>query len=385
MEEIEKLKKYIYLPKRINFNTFGYIFFSMRFLISSVLAFTSIAFAVNAQEVNLELSKKDTTTEYYKDVSDQLLVKVFTSASFLKLGITNIEQKKNIQLEPTGNVNLGGAFNYKWLGLGATIGLPSNQAEVDKKGKTTRLDLMLNVYNKRFLIDAYYQNYKGYHLNNAASVANWKSDTLPQFNDLKMNAFIVSGLYIFNYKKFSIKSAFTKNAIQLKSAGSLLAGVFYNLDAADNPNGFLDHDSISFELKKQFPFASYTSSSYGASIGYSYNFVFSKHWYANATLSIGVGVNQFSADTVAFTDSLETILSTTGSININKTASQVIFRGSFGYEKNNWIVGLNYIGNIRGIKVENYQLNPSSSNVRLFVAYRFNKLSTKNKSKPEKG
>ncbi|PKP49618.1 MAG: hypothetical protein CVT95_03235 [Bacteroidetes bacterium HGW-Bacteroidetes-12] len=323
-----------------------------------LITLTIVFFKLNAQEVSIDTSKNDTIKkEYYIDVSDQLLIKVFASTSFLRQGITNTISKNKIELAPLGIVNVGAAFNHKWLGVGATLGLPSNDLEIAKKGKTTRLDLMLNIYNKRFVIDGFYQNYKGYHLANAKNVAEWKSDTLPQFGNFRQEALTISGLYIVNHERFSVKSAFVKNAIQLKSAGSIVAGFFFNYDAARNSSGFLDNDSIKTELKMDFPFTAYSAATLGSSVGYSYNFVFSKYWYANATLSFGFGMNQFNADTLGYSDSTQTIISS-GSKSKTLIGTQLLFRASFGYERNNMIIGINYIGNMRGVTVDNYQFNP---------------------------
>ncbi|MBE7443538.1 MAG: DUF4421 family protein [Flavobacteriales bacterium] len=325
---------------------------------------------LNAQYLNVDKPKKDTVIDYYLDVSNQLLVKLFTSRSYLQLEITNKESNDKIAINPLGILNIGGSFNYKWIGIGVFLGLPSNEIEVSKKGKTSRLDLVLNVYNKRFLIDGFYQTYKGYHLANALTVAEWKSDTLPQFSDFRQKTLNITGFYIFNHNKFSLKSAFVRNVIQLKSAGSLIAGVFFNYDAANNSSGFLDNDSIKVDLKNKFPFTAFSSITLGFSFGYSYNFVFSKCWYANVTAAAGFGINQFNADTLYF-DSLS-ILSN-GSINKTNIGSIVLLRASVGYEKNNFIVGLNYIGNSRTINYNNYMIKPFSGNFRLFVAKRFGK------------
>jgi RHS repeat-associated protein len=296
---------------------------------------------LNAQYLNVDKPKKDTVIDYYLDVSNQLLVKLFTSRSYLQLEITNKESNDKIAINPLGILNIGGSFNYKWIGIGVFLGLPSNEIEVSKKGKTSRLDLVLNVYNKRFLIDGFYQTYKGYHLANALTVAEWKSDTLPQFSDFRQKTLNITGFYIFNHNKFSLKSAFVRNVIQLKSAGSLIAGVFFNYDAANNSSGFLDNDSIKVDLKNKFPFTAFSSITLGFSFGYSYNFVFSKCWYANVTAAAGFGINQFNADTLYF-DSLS-ILSN-GSINKTNIGSIVLLRASVGYEKIEYRDGA---GNVR--------------------------------------
>ena len=82
------------------------------------LILTLVFFKLDAQELSIDTSKKDTIKkEYYIDMSDQLLVKVFASTSFLKLGINNKISQNKIEMAPLGMVNVGAAFNHKWLVL----------------------------------------------------------------------------------------------------------------------------------------------------------------------------------------------------------------------------------------------------------------------------
>ena len=61
---------------------------------------------------------------------------------------------------------MGFGFNYKWLGLGIAFGLPAPAQDIEKYGKTTRFDFQLNIYSKKFVIDAFAQEYKGFHIKN---------------------------------------------------------------------------------------------------------------------------------------------------------------------------------------------------------------------------
>ncbi|MBW6482612.1 MAG: hypothetical protein K0B10_06085 [Vicingaceae bacterium] len=49
------------------------------------------------------------------------------------------------------------------------------------------------------------------------------------------------------------------------------------------------------------------------------------------------------------------------------------------------IIGFNYIGNMRGVTVDNYQFNPFSANFRFFVAKRFGKFGSKKEKKIDDG
>ena len=119
-------------------------------------------------------------------------------------------------------MDLGLAFNYKWFGLGVSYALPSGAHSDSIKGKTTKFDLQLNIYNKKFVVDALYQKYKGFYLANPEAFSNWDSTNIfPQLPDMKNHSFGASAYYILNHKKFSYRAAYVRNAVQNKSAGSL--------------------------------------------------------------------------------------------------------------------------------------------------------------------
>lgn len=148
--------------------------------------------------------------------------------------------------------------------------------------KTKAIDLQIRKYAKSFVIDAFFQKYKGFYTDN---YVNGKLLDLSakevSYPDLKVLIIGVFGQYIFNNDKFSYQAAFNRNDIQLKSAGSLLVGgSLYYLD--------LDSDkeitkNISRLIDRQF----------GVNVGYAYNFVMGKkkNWLANLSVSGGLNFN----------------------------------------------------------------------------------------------
>lgn len=107
---------------------------------------------------------------------------------------------------------------------------------------------------------------------------------------MKQVAVGATSFYIFNHKRFSYSAPYVRNSNQLKSAGSLLGGVFFNLDAAGSNGGFVPFDSLLITARDSFPIYAYSSASYGVSFGYSYILVISPSFFINLTLMPGVGV-----------------------------------------------------------------------------------------------
>lgn len=76
---------------------------------------------------NLEQENESDSVVYYKDLSNQLLVKIGINSSFSNLTIKNTHDNRELIIKPLGQVSLAAAVNYKWFGLGVGIGLPPNQ------------------------------------------------------------------------------------------------------------------------------------------------------------------------------------------------------------------------------------------------------------------
>ena len=112
-------------------------------------------------EIDVSNVNSSNTNNCYDDYSDQLLIKVMSVVKSNDLEIINKNNKKSIVLKPYGMSSLGFGFNYKWLGLGIGFGLPASPEDEKIYGKTQRFDFQLNVYSKKFVVDAFAPNQLG--------------------------------------------------------------------------------------------------------------------------------------------------------------------------------------------------------------------------------
>lgn len=308
------------------------------------------------------------TSQYYTDYSDELLLKFGTVVKSNKLEIINTNDKQSAKFAPAGITSLGGGVNYKWLGLSISFGLPSKPEDDEKYGKTQRFDAQLNIYSKKFGIDVIVQNYNGFYLENPEALTTWEEDYQPQLPRMQSLSVGAGGYYFFNNKKFSYKAAYVRNTIQNKSAGSLLLGGFYSLDYAGFEEGAYDEDTIvSFipktlpqEVSDSFDIKAFRSYTYGISFGYTYTLVFLKKCFINLSLAPGIGAKSL----VVYNSQGE---NTTKS----GVATRITVRSSFGYDNKHFIVGLTSYVRTANINFENYDIKPSTSNVRFFIAKRF--------------
>jgi len=297
-----------------------------------------------------------------------LLLKFGTVVKANKLEIRNTNSGQSAQFSPAGITNLGGGFNYKWLGLSLSFGLPSSAESDYKYGKTNRFDAQLNIYSKKFGVDVIFQNYSGFHLENPEELTTWNEDYQPQLPAMQSASVGFGGYYFFNHEKFSYKAAYVRNTIQNKSAGSFLLGGFYSLDYAGFEEGAFEADTIVSFIPKELPkevidsfnVKAFVSHTYGISLGYTYTLVFLKKCFINLSLAPGFGAKSLKLHNSRGENSSK-----------SGVVSRITVRSSIGYDNKHFLFGFTSYMRTANITFENYEIKPSTSSVRLFIAKRF--------------
>jgi len=149
---------------------------------------------------------------------------------------------------------------YRGIGVGVAV----NPAKW--KGVYKDYEFNLNYYSNRLSLDASYQ----------------RSSTLSgdierngmqrlESGDVNMNVLNLAGYYTFNHRRFSFPAAFTQSYIQLRSAGSWLAGFSYQGGSIETS------DDLKTKNPKAPEVRIYTGH-VGIGGGYGYNFVLGKKW-----------------------------------------------------------------------------------------------------------
>lgn len=149
---------------------------------------------------------------------------------------------------------------YRGIGVGIAV----NPAKW--KGIYKDYEFNLNYYSNRLSLDASYQR-------SSTLSGDIERNGMQRLEngDVNMNVLNLAGYYTFNHRRFSFPAAFTQSYIQLRSAGSWLAGFSYQ-------GGSI---KTSDDLKTKNPNAPevriYTGH-VGIGGGYGYNFVLGKKW-----------------------------------------------------------------------------------------------------------
>lgn len=308
--------------------------------------------------VNEDQAVVDSTEVYYEDLTDLLSLRLFTHTKSSTLELIHPPDGRII-LKPNGNTGLGLGFNYKFIGLAFSYGLPASHANIEKYGKTNDFDFQVSVFSKRIGFDGYLQGYRGYYMANPNDHVDWEEDYYPQVSDLKIFSYGANAFYMFNSKNFSYKAAYKRTVVQKKSAGSLSAGLFYYQDLARSDKGFVPSE-ISDSVWSGFDLTQFNALSFGISIGYQYTFVIKENLFVSLQATPGLGYRRISGSTAE------------GGLGIvNQLAGQIQARFAIGYEFKHFYLGAMGSTILRSFNYKSYEVDLGTEQFRFMIGKRF--------------
>lgn len=295
-----------------------------RILILLVIFFSLIHCRVHAGSLQPEPdSLRGIDSAYIADYKNLLTARLFLlyqDASF----VLSPQTSKEIVYTPNVSGRIGIAGFYKWFGLGLSLGNSVFRRSANRYGNTSVLDLRVNAYGRVLAGEFYVQNLKGFYIRNLKD----PDGNFYKIPDMRIFSVGITGYWIYNHDRFSIRSAFIQNERQKKSAGSfIIRGTFLYYDLSSG-SGILPAGLItSYSINNQFFIREGEFWSYGLAPGYSYSLIFLKNFYLNAGVFPGVLLQhyQYQAQQSYYT-----------SADFTFTLS---WRAAIGYNTDSWYVG----------------------------------------------
>ena len=172
--------------------------------------------------------------------------------------VNDIYSKADLETSHKTTISIAGSYR------GISLGIAINPAKIS--GAYKDYEFNLNFYSSRLSLDASYQR-------STTLTGDIERNGTHQLEngDLTMKVLNLAGYYTFNHRHFSFPAAFTQSYIQLRSAGSWLAGFSYQGGTikttdelqARNPNA---------------PDVRIDVGHFGIGGGYGYNLVLGKKW-----------------------------------------------------------------------------------------------------------
>ena len=314
-----------------------------------------------------ELSPVTFDSTYLADYTTLLTTRLFLLFQNAALLINPASDKiPKIVYRPNVNLRIGIAAFWKWFGLGLSADNPFYKTDQSDYGKTTTLDLRINAFGRVVAGELFLQNYKGFYIRSPERT----DGTHYIIPDMRTLSFGLSGYWIYNARRFSIRAAFIQNEHQKKSAGSFLvrpAFLYYRITS--------DHGIIPAEIVDAYhiPFANLVTSgtfySLELSPGYAYTLVFLKNFYLTTAVFPGIAA-QFS-----------TFSNTLNDYSGSEFAFHLSGRFALGYNSDKWFLGGSFQAGFNEVpdKLSNALFSYDIAQFRLWGGTRFDIFSKKEK------
>jgi hypothetical protein len=273
---------------------------------------------------------------YIKQFKHKFSIKANTSTRSLSFSIKSAipdSLNRTITYVPNVNSTFGLGISYKYSSFTISFKIPKSQIENDKFGKTTHTDIQLSFYRRKFYLSAFYKKYKGFYLSNPKDIyPNWNDSlAFPIRSDMQYDAIALQGGYVFNGKKYSLRSSTNYTEQQVKSASSFLMNGDLSVINIKGDSCIIPAPQNQYYGKLK-GLTSTAFLSFVVSAGYTYNFVIKKRFFINPILFTGIGtqVRSFQADS--------------GSVSAISLFALLNFKLSLGYNGDRFFTGIVYDG-----------------------------------------
>jgi hypothetical protein len=313
-----------------------------------------------AQE--LELSTPHPSKDSLRDGNIQLFPNDFFVYPVLKQRTLSFELEKRdrsglLTFRPNRTYSFGVGLYLFEVGAELAVAIPVAEKKTTLFGKSKARDIQLNLLGKKFGLDMYYQRYRGFYVTDRDNEPG-KDQPYPQRGDIISRNLGLTGSYIFDSHKFSLRSVYNFSEKQIFSKGSFLALV--NLSRFT-----LEADSSILESSQEARFGNDVSfkklhySTFSLAPGYSYNLIY-RSFFLNGTLGIGPAHHWIFYQHETGKGRHET--------GIN---SFVAARLGIGYNGDRIFGGIAFLTQGSNVKFEDVRFSNNNASFKILMGYRF--------------
>lgn len=299
----------------------------MRFKIFAVtLVFVTTALNGFAQKDTLKYD-----SSYYERYPRKFIISPFLVKNLTAFSLATPGVQDHIRYYSNSPVGLGLRLGFDWLSLSGSYRVGFIDPDFNKeKGKTKTLNLQTTFAARNFLIDVYFQNYKGMYIR-ADALPAYTSERFYARPDVHTRLLGGTGMWVFNGRKFTARPPFKFDARQKRSAGSLLAGIEFLSGSAKG-----DSSLVPAAYKDQYPHADINKMNYllfGPSLGYGHTFVIGKKFFVTALGSFNADVGYAKEYKTGFSEKYDERWRFDPNFNL---------RGGIGYNTPAWELAFSY-------------------------------------------
>lgn len=295
---------------------------------------------------------------YIEEFPDDFSIWPLLKYRALTFSIQDKKQKEPaVVFNPNNDFKLGAGFYLFELSFEVSLSVPIAVRDEAIYGESKATDLQINMLTKSFGLDLYYQKYAGFYKDDP-SIKIPPGDSYPIRPDIDTRNFGLSAFYVWNNKKFSIRSSYNYADRQKKSAGSFILYGTINAFSVTGDSAILSTPTQEeFGVGSDFVRLRYTT--FSLAPGYSYNLVL-KRVFFNGTFAIG------PAHHWVYYRGEE-----------GKGHHDIVFNSSYtlrlaaGYSGHRFFTGAGVVIQSRTVKFQDVRFENSTSVFRLLVGYRF--------------
>ena len=262
--------------------------------------------------IDKAFNKFDTT--YVKRLPNKFVL-VLKSSNWLDSYDVLIDEKSALELRSDLSYNIGLTFGYKFLLFNYAVNLSNNFAGQTVGSEEWDLHLNLNYLG----INLYSFSNNGNTNISSIRGSNFSNRVNESFSGLNTQSFWADAYYYFNKRRYSNSAAYSNNhrIQQHKSAGSFIAGfsyskqqLYFDFNQLPEKKQFVDLKELGEQFNKY--------NSYTISVGYGYNWVFSKRWLTNLSFIPSFGINDYHENSSSEGDNFSMNTKVMGALVYNK-------------------------------------------------------------------
>lgn len=327
------------------------------------MRFTALVFGLCLLAVSVAFGQERDTLNnpFIKSYSDYFEVWPVLKQRGLNFRVRDPGNNRVSEYKPNTSYALGLGAHVFDLSFEFTFAIPLQEKNETIYGHSRARDFQINALGRSWGADLFVQRYTGFYSDNGKT---------PAFNsyairpDMTARNVGITGIYVFQPQRYSLRSAFNFSERQLVSGGSVMV--------AGTLNGFkVVGDSAILDVSdgaagSTFRKLRYTTLSIAP--GYAYTFV-RGHFFASGVLTAGPAHNwiyYIDEDDQASHD-----------IRFNVFASVKV---GAGYSTDTFFAGFNFSQQSRNVRFDDLRFTNNSSTFRLLVGFRFREFGILKKS-----
>ncbi|MDI1354834.1 MAG: DUF4421 family protein [bacterium] len=302
-------------------------------------------------------------TNYIRSNKRKLTLTIPVVKKFYGFNFTDLSTKNTLMFSPNNYYYVGFNFSNIILTFGFYPGIKFG-AKPDK-GNTSGKDVQLTVVGRRVITDVNFQRYAGFYVFNRKDydITVQNPDLVFIRPDIHVFSFGVNTMFVFNFRKYSLRGAFSFSDVQRKSAGSFMLGLYHSYMLFNSTDSSIVNTPLQPSMSPElYDINRISLITIGLSVGHGYTYVYKKI-IVSAVLNLGAGGQKTNYTTL---DSAGHTLSLNPTLHLNA-------KGSIRYDNQKFFFGF------MSTYDNNYSLNPTLFNtsnyiskIMFFSGYRFN-------------